>query len=302
MTLSFMEIVKQVVDLMSRHYVFPDVAREVVGVLESTAFPVDRAALADAVTRSLQSVNGDKHLRLIHHEDPLPDGHGDDETDLATMAAWADRTGGGVAAVQRLDDGIAHLDLRPVLFPTVVSGEAIAAAMTLVAPADALVLDLRGCLGGEPSMVTFICGYLFGAAPVEISGLFERTTGRVAQAWTHPYAPGRRFGPDKPLAVLISGTTFSGGEQLAYDLQQTGRATVVGQRSRGGAHPRQGFRIDDHLELTVPVARSVSPVTGGNWEGVGVIPTVETTPDDTLPAALALLRERLATRPGSILA
>ncbi|GIF74650.1 S41 family peptidase [Asanoa siamensis] len=224
----------------------------------------------------------------------MPDGHGDDETDLATMTAWADRTGGGVSAVRRLDGGIAHLDLNPVLFPTVVAGDTVTAAMTLVATADALVLDLRRCLGGEPSMVTFICSYLFGGEPVELSGLFERTTGRVAQAWTLPYVPGRRFGPDKPVAVLVSGTTFSGGEQLAYDLQQTGRATLVGQRSRGGAHPRRAFRIDDHLELTVPVARSVSPVTGGNWEGTGVLPDVEATPDDTLPAALHLLRERLA--------
>ncbi|GAA1864422.1 S41 family peptidase [Asanoa iriomotensis] len=293
MTLSVMEIVGQVVDLMSKHYVFPEVADEVVGVLQSASYPADSVALADAVTRDLQSVNGDKHLRLIHHAEPLPAGHGEDDTDLATMAAWADSTGGGVATVQRLDGGIAHLDLNPVLFPTVVSGDTMTAAMTLVATADALVLDLRHCLGGEPSMVTFICSYLLGGEPVELSGLFERTTGRVTQTWTLPYVPGRRFGPDKPVAVLISGTTFSGGEQLAYDLQQTGRATVVGQRSRGGAHPRRGFRIDDHLELTVPVARSVSPITGGNWEGTGVVPTVETAPDDTMAAALRLLRERI---------
>ncbi|SNS77525.1 N-terminal domain of Peptidase_S41 [Asanoa hainanensis] len=285
-----MEIVSRIAELMSEHYVFPDVAAEVVGVLAAGSYPPDD--LAAAVTRDLQSVNGDKHLRLIHHDDPLPAGHGDDETDIATMAAWADRTGGGVASVQRLDGGIAHLDLHPVLFPTVVSGDTIAAAMTLVASADALVLDLRRCLGGEPGMVAFVCGYLFGAEPVELSGLFERTTGRVAQSWTPPYVPGRRFGPDKPVAVLISDTTFSGGEQLAYDLQQTGRATVVGQRSRGGAHPRRAFRIDDHLELTVPVARSVSPITGGNWEGTGVVPDVETAPDETLPAALTLLRDR----------
>ncbi|MDG4823239.1 S41 family peptidase [Asanoa sp. WMMD1127] len=284
--------IEHVAELMTTHYVFPDVADDVVRVLKATTYPEDDVAFADAVTRDLQSVNGDKHLRLIHHEDALPEGHGDDETDLATMAAWADRTGGGVAGLHRLDGGVAHLDLRPVLFPSVVCGDAIAAAMTLVANADALVLDLRQCLGGEPSMVTFIASYLFGAEPVELSGLFERTTDRVTQAWTLPYVPGRRFGPDKPVAVLISGTTFSGGEQLAYDLQQTGRATVVGQRSRGGAHPRRGFRVDDHLELTVPVARSVSPITGGNWEGTGVVPTIETAPDDTLTTALRVLRER----------
>ncbi|GAA1459160.1 S41 family peptidase [Nocardiopsis exhalans] len=46
-----------------------------------------------------------------------------------------------------------------------------------------------------------------------------------------------RFGGEKPLAVLTSATTFSGAEELAYDLQRHGRATVVGERTGGGAHP-----------------------------------------------------------------
>ena len=95
-------------------------------------------------------------------------------------------------------------------------------------------------------------------------------------------APGRRFGPGKPVFVLTSGTTFSGGEELTYDLQQLGRATVVGERTRGGAHPVERFRIRGHLQATIPVARSLSPVSGGNWEGTGVLPDV------AVPAAGAL--------------
>ena len=48
--------------------------------------------------------------------------------------------------------------------------------------------------------------------------------------------------------MLTSGSTFSGGEELAYDLQQLGRATVVGERTRGGAHPVERFRIRPHLQ------------------------------------------------------
>ena len=93
-----------------------------------------------------------------------------------------------------------------------------------------------------------------------------------------PFTPGRRFGPDKPVFVLTSGTTFSGGEELAYDLQQLGRATVVGERTRGGAHPVERFRIRGHLQATIPVARSLSPLSGGNWEGTGVLPDVSVRP------------------------
>jgi C-terminal processing protease CtpA/Prc len=76
--------------------------------------------------------------------------------------------------------------------------------------------------------------------------------------------------------VLTSATTFSGGEQLSYDLQQLGRATIVGERTRGGGHAREGFTVHPHLEATISVAESVNPKTGGNWEGTGVTPDIQT--------------------------
>jgi C-terminal processing protease CtpA/Prc len=85
--------------------------------------------------------------------------------------------------------------------------------------------------------------------------------------------------------VLTSGTTFSGGEQLSYDLQQLGRATIVGEQTRGGAHVREGFIVHPHLEATISVAEAVNPKTGGNWEGTGVTPDVPTTAEQALDAA-----------------
>ncbi|MBA2555313.1 MAG: peptidase S41, partial [Geodermatophilaceae bacterium] len=105
----------------------------------------------------------------------------------------------------------------------------------------------------------------FGAQrPVGLSGFYERVLDRTRQLWTLPFVPGRRLAAGKPVYVLTSGATFSGGEALAYDLQQLGRATVVGERTRGGAHPRRGFRVHAHLEATIPVARAVSPISGSN--------------------------------------
>jgi len=93
--------------------------------------------------------------------------------------------------------------------------------------------------------------------------------------------------------VLTSAATFSGAEALGYDLQQLGRATVVGERTRGGAHPRRAFRIDAHLEATIPVARAVSPITGTNWEGTGIVPDVHVPADEALPTAYRMALERL---------
>jgi C-terminal processing protease CtpA/Prc len=205
------------------------------------------------------------------------------------MAAWAERTAGGIARAELLDGNVGYLDLQPVLFPPSIAGEAVAAAMTLIAPADALLIDVRQCLGGTPDMVAMLCTYLFGAEPVHLIDMISRPaadgTAEVRQSWTMPFAPGRRFGPDKPVFVLTSGTTFSGGEELAYDLQQLGRGTVVGERTRGGAHPVERFRIRPHLQATIPVARAFSPASGGNWEGTGVLPDVPVAAGEALNAA-----------------
>jgi C-terminal processing protease CtpA/Prc len=50
---------------------------------------------------------------------------------------------------------------------------------------------------------------------------------------------------------------------------------VVGETTRGGAHPVQAYRVDAHLRATVPIARAINPVSGTNWEGTGVTPDVE---------------------------
>jgi len=133
----------------------------------------------------------------------------------------------------------------------------------------------------------------------QLTGLYERATGRVRQFWTLPCVPGRRFGAAKPLYVLTSGATFSGGEQVSYDLQQTGRAVIVGARTKGGAHAREGFRVHPHLEATISVSRAVSPVTGGNWEGTGVVPDIEILAERARDQAYRLALEYVITLPGA---
>ena len=272
-------IIGQVGTLVEAHYVFPDVATAVSRVLADGLaegrYPADARSLATAVTADLQSVNGDEHLRLLYHEQALPQRTpGDDTEEYAAMARWADLACGGIGCVQRLAGNVGYLDLQPVLFPAAISGESITAAMTLLAGTDALIIDLRHCLGGEPAMAAFIISYLWDHEPVQLSGLRER--GQLKQAWTLAYVPGGRFGKTKPVYVLTSATTFSGGEQLGYDLQQLGRATVIGERTRGGAHAREGFTVHPHLEATVSVAEAVNPKTSGNWEGTGVTPDLQT--------------------------
>ena len=296
-------VVHEVQSLVEARYVYPRIGAQVAQVLATGLaegrYPADERRLAEAVTADLQSVNGDKHLRLLYHDQPI--GHrepGDDAEEYAAVARWAQQTCGGVASVQRLAGNVGYLDLQPILFPAVIGGELITAAMSLLAATEGLIIDVRQCLGGEPAMVAFLISYLWDHDPVQLTGLQERQDDRPRPSWTLPYVPGRRFGRAKPVYALTSATTFSGGEQLAYDLQQLRRAVIIGETTRGGGHAREGFRVGPHLEATISVAAAVNPVSGTSWEGTGVTPDIHTPAAQARDDAYRLALEQVVAADG----
>lgn len=82
--------------------------------------------------------------------------------------------------------------------------------------------------------------------------------------------------------------TFSGGEEFAYSIQALKRGVIVGQTSRGGANMGQIFPLPAGFRAFIPQGEPINPTTGGNWEGVGVKPDVETAPGDELAKARAI--------------
>ena len=178
----------------------------------------------------------------------------------------------GIHRVERLDGNVGYLDVRRVAVPAN-AGPAIAAAMELVAGTYALIIDLRHNGGGSPEGVVFWCSHLFGDEPTHLNDIYRADTGETRQFWALPYVPGPRY-VDRPVYVLTSGHTFSGGEDFGYTLQALGRAEVIGETTGGGAHPTRPFPISAAVHIAIPFARSVSPVTGTNWQGTGVVPDV----------------------------
>ncbi|MFE4512992.1 S41 family peptidase [Kitasatospora sp. NPDC056783] len=293
--LDAVSVVASIADLVRENYVFPDAARQLADLLrlrsaEGSYRTESAQELAETVTADLRSVNGDLHLALTHHAVPVPPERG--AAVLAAMRRDFDASLGGVPRVELLDHGVAVLEIAPKMFPLDWAARPLAAALSLVAPARALVLDLRRNTGGDPDTVAFVCGYLLDGR-THLNTVVSRQGEVAAQSWTPPFVPGARFGADKPLYVLTSANTFSAGEELAYDLQQLGRAEIVGEATRGGAHPRDGWTVHPHLELSVPVARAVNPVSGTNWEGTGVRPDVPCDAGAALDRALSLAAARL---------
>ncbi|MFL6079121.1 MAG: S41 family peptidase [Ornithinibacter sp.] len=279
-------------DLVAERFVLSEVGARAATRLHERAASgaydaLDPATLAATLSADLHAVAHDLHLRVIHHPDGVPP----TEDPSAYEEYWCEMartTAGGMRRVERLAGNVAHLSIGPVLAAAGPSWDAVTAAMALVADADALVLDVRECRGGDPDTVQLLMSHLVGDEPVRLVDVESRVEG-LRQRWTHPVAV-RRFGPDRPLVVLTSATTFSGGEEVAFDVQLLGRGTVVGERTRGGANPREGVAVHPELELAVPVARAISPHDGSSWEGAGVQPDVECPAAEALDRALALLR------------
>jgi C-terminal processing protease CtpA/Prc len=290
-----MKLLTSALDLVQQHYIFPDTAAQVVAAIEASRAAgdydgLDDEALAARVTEQFLAVSGDKHLRLLVR---APD-HRAATTEAEAEAAWAEGqrlANHHIAAVQRLDGNVGYVDLRAVASPGD-GGTAIAAAMELVTHTGALIFDLRRNKGGDPEGVQLWNSYLFPDSDTHLNDIYDGGTGITRQFWTLAYVPGRRY-LDRPVFVLTSSFTFSGGEEFAYNLKVLGRATLIGETTRGGAHPTARFPVSATLEVAVPHARSINPVTGSNWEGTGVVPDIATPAGEALPAAYRLALEHV---------
>lgn len=271
-----MTICHRLIELIRDHYVFPEVAERIVAELGSAQPDGTAEQIAAQLTERIQSVNQDRHLRVRYRASGVIETTTDWE---AHYAADAVRNAGGIRRVELLDQRTGLLAIAPYLSPVQLAEHYVRAAFVLLAGAERLVIDLREGRGGTPETVAMICGYLLGNEPVHLQDIVDRA-GNARQCWTSPAAG--RLDDSVRIHVLTSERTFSGCEELAYNLQARQRASIVGRRTGGGAHPVEVFTLTDQLEVTVPTARSVNAVTGTNWEQVGVQPDIDCDADTAL--------------------
>ena len=316
--LSGREIVTTALALLRSYYVFPDRAEQAAATIEARLAAgeyddLDEIALADRLTSHLYEVCADKHLRVRPgggpsrgpgapgpgpgagpRPGPDQDEPADHETRLLAMRRRGRLDNFGIHRVERLDGNVGYLDIRRMPVPAF-AGPAIAAAMELITGTYALIIDLRRNGGGSPDGVVFWCSYLFGNAATHFNDIFHADTGETRQFWSLSYLPGSRY-LDRPVYVLTSSRTFSGGEDFCYTLQALGRAVVIGETTGGGAHPTRGFPISPAIHIAIPFARSINPITGTNWQGTGVVPDIAVPEADARDVAYSqALQHVLAT-------
>jgi hypothetical protein len=284
----------EIAQLLEERHVVPDVGIRGADMLRTAVAkqhyrdaydtPDQFAAL---VTADLRRATGDGHLYLEY----LSDATTPDVDWIAEWRAAGPTQNWGVKEIRILPDNIGYLKLTS-FYTYALALPALCAAMELIRHTAGLVFDLTDNGGGDDTtahavMWTFLDPHTPSPLVIETRAEQEPPMPVPELAWLH-------YGADRPLVILINQRTFSAPEAVAYALQQEQRAVIVGGRSGGGANITDAaIQVAPHFNVGIPNRRPISRITNTNWEGVGVLPDIETSDADSLREGCEIVRRKL---------
>jgi retinol-binding protein 3 len=239
------------------------------------------------LTSDLLSVYHDGHLSVVYNPEVANGtGHVDTAAEHKRFRHMQKIHNFGFDKAEMLPCAIGYLKIGG-FFPPDQAGKAMAlAAFRFVSSADVLIIDLRENHGGDPSMVSYMCGFLF-SSKVHLNDLYTRSSRLLETFWATPNMELNAL-QTVPVYILTSKQTFSAGEEFSYDLKTQKRAIIIGESSGGGAHPVRPFPVANGFVANIPFARAINPITKTDWEGTGVQPDIATPADSAMAVALKL--------------
>ena len=289
-------VVRKLASALREKYAFPETGERAAQFIENRlrmgtyVAPRNDSEFSLALTDDLRKASNDQHL--VVEWNPSASSPGDAEEKHRQEIERDRRDNFGFEQVSRLPGNVGYLEFHSFADPAP-AGNTVIAAMGFLANTDALIIDIRDNGGGTAAMVPFFASYLFKAR-THLNDIHWREGHRVEQFWTVENVPGKRMDAI-PVYVLTSRRTFSAAEELAYDLQALKRATIVGERTRGGANPGNWVALGGALRVFLPLGQAVNPLTHANWDGSGVAPDIAATREEAYDVAYAQALNRLST-------
>jgi hypothetical protein len=257
-------------------------------------------AFARQLENDLREVSGDPHFWVSYvpgemaplptSMKPLPE---TEAQRAARLHAVAMLSNNGFARVERLDGNVGVIVLTSVYHTDEIL-ETAAAAMTFVEDTSALILDLRRVRGGDPGGVVHLLSY-FVEGRIHAYDFVGKKPEDTMQYFTDATLRGPRYAPQKPVFVLSSAQTFSGGEAVVDAMRTWRHAKIVGERTKGGANSALPTKATDHFIAVVPFMKTVNLVTGKNWNKVGIEPDIVVPAEKAQETAYLLALESVAT-------
>lgn len=281
-------VLEEAIKLVKDNYVFVEMGNKVAADIErrmkNGEYDKITSALefAETLTKHFQEVSKDKHMyvRVMSGSSANP---------FTPEQARAKNYGFSKAEI--LPNNIGYLKINEFP-PPEMAARTLAAAMNFLANTDALIIDLREHRGGAVPTVALTVSYFIPEKRVQLLTVSSPRTGFSNESWTLEKIDGPRY-LDRPVYLLTSSKTFSGGEEFAYDMQALKRATLIGETTGGGANPVRLFPVQNIFAVGVSIMQVKNTITGTNWEGKGVKPEIETPVEQALQKAQEIANKQL---------
>jgi len=192
---------------------------------------------------------------------------------------------------KQLPGGIGYIRFNAFV-PTLM--ERLCRALRSIKDAPGIIIDLRGNRGGLLGMIGGLTG-LLETNPTPM-GTMQLRNGRIpvfVSPQSNPYSG--------PLIIMIDGSSESAAEMFAGGLQESGRATIVGERSAGNTLPSAIKELPTGAIFQYGLANFVT-MNGNRLEGKGVEPdlivklsrrSLLSAGDPQLNSALSFLRAQI---------
>ncbi|MBL7979873.1 MAG: S41 family peptidase [Bacteroidetes Order II. Incertae sedis bacterium] len=289
--------------LLNENYVYPDKAINICEALMSNNQNgkydslVNPNSLAQELNKDIRSLYIDKHLLIDYNPELEKDinifnASKTGKTKILNQDDSEDRKKNYFfKKLEILPSNIGYMEFTNFSKLSTSVSKTIHASMQFLSNTDALIIDLRNNRGGNGETAGEILSYFF-----EGKQKTGKTFNRMTNKWTDNFVENKKtitggLLMKMPIYILTSDQTYLAAESFAYILQTIKNATVIGDRTRGGAHIARSFSIGNGFVCFIPYARSENIITKTDWEVKGVIPKLKVEDDKCLSIAKEVILE-----------
>jgi retinol-binding protein 3 len=292
-------LINSITDSLHKHYIFPEKALSISVYLKmqhkKNAYKGllnNSQKLAEQIMHDINVVHHDPHMRIKFDPDFVPSqNYKPTPEDIERVKKYWKENNYMFKKVEILAGNIGYLPFDLFVEGVEAAKPTITAALKFLGNTNALIIDLRNNMGGSPEMVSQIESYFF-KEKTHMNDLINRSNKDTTFLYADP-AKSDSLNLSMPVYILTSQHTFSGAEDFSYAMQIAKRAIVVGETTGGGAHPQMPFSVGQGFLVFIPFARSINPITKTDWEGIGVIPDIKATANETFIKAQELIFRNL---------
>jgi C-terminal processing protease CtpA/Prc len=264
---------------LNRHYVFKEQAVKMGNFIQQKSKNhgydtiTQEKMLAKVLTSDVKSVWRDEHFHVDYDTVTAYEVSGEIEDIPAFVEKKLSQEREkkfGYKTVQVMGDNVGYMEISYFSRLNKYSKACADSAFAKVNNCKALIIDLRYGSGGSPEMVNYIISHFF-AKKTHVNDIYLRKENATIKYVTTPEPSFAQF-YNMPVYVLCNHTTFSAAEALIYQFKTFKRATIVGEKTRGGAHVVSFQSLGNGFVADIPFGNAISPITKSNWESTGIMP------------------------------